>query len=126
MVAKADIRDKVKNRLANIPSAVTNAIIEEYVDDAHLEIENFTGDSFATSDIPAEYQAIITDIAVVKVIDYMLDDLVEKSVSVGGDVTINYADIMASLTNIKEKLEVKIEKQLNLVGVRREFDYTEP
>lgn len=126
MTAKADIRDKVKHRLANIPSALTNSIIEEFVEDAHLEIENFTGDSFATSDIDTKYQAVITDLTLLKVIEYMIDDLIEKSVSIGGDVTINYSDILTGLSATRSTLEKRIDKQLNLIGVRREFAYTEP
>lgn len=126
MVAKADIRDKVKNRLANKPTAVTDAMIEEFVEDAHIEIENFTGVSFATSDIDTEYQAVITDMAVVKVLDYMMDSLSGKSVSIGGDVSISYSDVTMSLGSIKANLEKKIDKQLNMLGVRRTFDYTEP
>lgn len=123
---KSTIRDGVKNRLKNIPSTLTDSIIEEYVESAHIELENALGVSFATSAVPDEYTAIIEDMALVNIIDYMLDDLVEKSVSIGGDVSINYSDIRASLEGIRNRVEKAIDKQMNMLGTRREFAYTEP
>jgi hypothetical protein len=125
MTAKADIREKVKHRLANIPSALTDAIIDEFVEDAHVELENALGASFATDSIPADYQTILTDMSEISVLDYMLDNLVKKSVTIGGDISINYSDIMNSLRGIREALTRKIEKQMNFLGTKRSFDYTE-
>jgi len=126
MVAKSDISSKVQNRIANLPSAVTDTVIQEFVEDAHIEIENFTGTGFDTSDIPTKFQAVITDMALVKVIEYMMDDVVEESVSIGGDITTNYSEVIQSLRGMKDSLSKRIEKQLYLIGVNRNFDYTEP
>lgn len=126
MVAKADIRDKVKNRLANIPTAVTDTIIEEYVEDAHVDIENATGDSFATSSIPTKYTAVITDMSVMMVIDYMMDAVVKKSQNIGGDINVNYNEVMQSLRSMKMSLERKVTKALNMIGTVRNFQYTDP
>ena len=126
MTAKADIRNKVKNRLANTPSELTDTIIDEFVEDAHLDLENFTGVSIDTSDISSRYQSVLTDMTVVKVIDYMCDKLVSKSIAVGGDVSINYGEIVQSLTQMRNSLEKRIDKNLNMLGVHRTFEYTQP
>lgn len=102
MVTKSDIEDKVRNRVSGIPTTVTDAMIEEWVEDAHLIIENRTNDNFATSDIPTEYQAIITDIAVT----YLLDYMIEERISIG-EISLNYQDLL----NKKQALEEKIERQ---------------
>ena len=126
MTAKADIRNKVKNRLANIPSELTDTIIDEFVEDAHLDLENFTGASIDTSDISATYQSVLTDMTLVKVIDYMCDKLVSKGVAIGGDVSINYGEVVQSLSQMRNSLEKRIDKNLNMIGVKRTFEYTQP
>ena len=102
MVTKADIEDKVRNRISGIPTAVTDAIIQEWVEDAHIIIENRLGVSFATSDITASYVALITDIAVTYLIDYMI----EERISIG-EISLNYQDLI----NKKKVIEEKIERQ---------------
>jgi len=124
MTAAADIRNKVKHRLANIPSALTDANIDEFVTDAHVELENALGTTISIDDIPTTYQTILTDMAVICVIDYMLDSLVKKSLSIGGDITVNYNDVMNSLRSIKDATIKKVDKQMNFLGTRRSFDYT--
>ena len=103
MVTKSDIADKVDDRISGIPSAVTSATIQVWVEDAHIIIENRTGDSFDTSDIPARFQAVITDIAV----SYLLDYMIKKRITIG-EIGLNYQDLI----NQKRFLDEKIEKQL--------------
>ena len=102
MVTKANIRDKVKNRISGIPSAVTDAIVDEWVEDAHIDIENKTGSSFATSDIPTSYTSIITNISVT----YLLDYMIKKRISIG-EISLSYQELLTQ----KKMLEEKIEKQ---------------
>jgi len=126
MTTKSDIAGRVENRLSNIPAALTSTIIEEYVEDAHVVIENETGDSFSTSDIPTEYESLITDITIRMVVDYMLTDLIKESASIGGDMSVNYADMRTALENIKRTALENINSQFDKLGSIRNFDYTSP
>ncbi len=104
MVTKSDIADKISNRISGIPSAVTSAIKQEWIEDAHIIIENRVGDSFTTSDIPTKYQALITDMGV----SYLLDYMIKKRISIG-EIGLNYQELLSQ----KKILDDKIEKQLN-------------
>jgi len=103
-VSKSDIASKVLNRYSGIPSAVTSTIIQEWVEDCHIVIENSTGDSFTTSDIPIEYQALITDMTVI----YLLDYLITGNVSLG-DFSMSFRELIAQ----KKLIEERVERQLS-------------
>jgi len=105
MVAKSDIALKVLNRKGGIPSAVTSAIVEEWVEDAHLKIENQTGEGFETTSIPTKFLAVITDMAYSSLLGYML----RPNISVGGDVSLAYATLFSE----KRQLDEDIRNQLN-------------
>jgi hypothetical protein len=105
MVATADIADKVRNRIANIPSAITDTIIEEYVSDSIIEVQNLTGESITSSAIDTKYQAALTDMGVIKVLRYML----QPSFSLGGELSINRRETL----DLIRDLEKKVSKDLN-------------
>jgi hypothetical protein len=124
-LTKEEIRDSAKNRVANEPASLTDAIILEYVEDACRELSNALGVTITTSAIPDAYGAVLEDMTVVTMQEYIIGDLVKKSVSIGGDISVNYSDIANSLRGISERLEAGIEAQIDQLGRKREFEYTE-
>ena len=118
MVSKSDIADKVANRRGGIPSACTSAVIQEWVDDAHIKIENRTGESFSTSDIPEKFQALITDMAV----SYLLEYLIKRRASVS-EANFSYSDLIAE----KKMLDSDIKQQMNdIISISGSVTTTEP
>ena len=103
MVSKSDIADKVQNRISGIPTAVTSNMIQEWIEDAHIIIENRVGISIDTSDIPTTYQALLTDMGV----SYLLDYMIKKRIGIG-EISLNYQELIAQ----KKMLDEKIERQL--------------
>lgn len=100
-VAKADLATKVQNRVDDIPAAITSAVIQEYIEDSHIEVENFTGDSFATDDIPTRYQPVLIDMGTVKVLEYMIT----HSISAGGTLTVSALDLRAKKADIQARID---------------------
>ena len=121
---KAEIRDGCKNRVSNKPTSLTDAIIDEYVEDAHRELENALGESFSTTAVPEKYVAVLEDMVVVTMMEYTIEDVVKKSVSISGEINVNYSDIASSLRDISKRLEDGIEKQIDQLGRKRSFEYT--
>lgn len=105
MVSKSDLATQVQKRVDGIPSAVSSSVIQDYIEYSHIEIENNVGDSFTTSDIPTKYQPILIDMAVVKVLEYM----VNHSIFTGGTLNVIPTDVRAK----KEEIQKRIDKAMN-------------
>jgi hypothetical protein len=114
MVSSSDIATKVRHRVAGIPSAITNAIIEEYVTDSIIELTNITGDSVSASSIDTKYQSLLTYMGAIKVIEYML----QPSFSLGGELSINRSDMLALKRDMEKKLEIDIARVRSTGGVQ--------
>lgn len=105
MVTVTDLVSKVRNRVANIPSAITDAMIDEYLDDSIIEVQNITGDTISSTSIDTEYQAILTNLGVIKVHQYML----QPSFSLGGELSINRREVL----DLIRELEKKVAKDIS-------------
>jgi len=112
MTGKSDLVSNVENRVDAIPSALTSSVIQEYIEDSHLDIERDTGDSFSTSDIPTKYQSILVDMAVIKVLDYM----VTHNVSAGGALNISAADMNKKIDRIRVKVDKAMQTLIRTKG----------
>ena len=53
---------EVKDMVANIPSDVTNAMIESYIADAINDVSNYSGEGIDKNDIPAKYVSILKNL----------------------------------------------------------------
>jgi len=119
MVTKATLASNVQNRTDDIPSAITSTVIQEYIEDSHIEVENYTGDTFATTDIPTRYQPILIDMATVKVLDYMIT----HNIMAGGTITVSASDLRAK----KDALQKRVDSaMINLLRTEGFSTTTEP
>jgi hypothetical protein len=107
MVSVTDLVSKVRNRVADIPSAITDAMIDEYLDDSIIEVQNEMSVTISSSAIDTEYQAILTDMGVIKVLKYML----QPNFSLGGELSINRREVL----DLIRDLEKKVAKDLNTI-----------
>jgi hypothetical protein len=119
MVAKTDIATKVLSRKDGIPSAVTSAMVESWVEDAAIKLANKTGETCSTSDIPTKFQAVITDMAYSTLLGYML----RGNISVGGDVNLSYATIYSEKRQLDEDINNQIIDIIRSAGT---LTVTEP
>lgn len=119
MTTKADIASKVSNRVSDVPTACSTTVIQEWIEDAHITIENRVQESFATSDIPTKFQAVITDMAVVRLLEYKIGTAISA-----GDINVSYREMLVQ----KQDLERKIEAELNSIvrGSTGAMGTTEP
>jgi hypothetical protein len=107
MVSVTDLVSKVRNRVADIPSAITDAMIDEYLDDSIIEVQNEMSVTISSSAIDTEYQAILTDMGVIKVLKYMI----QPNFSLGGELSINRREVL----DLIRDLEKKVAKDLNTI-----------
>jgi hypothetical protein len=107
MVTSSDIATKVRNRVASIPSSITNAMVTEYVEDSIIEIQNMNSVTILNTSIDTKYQAILTDMGAIKVLRYML----QPGFSLGGELSINRSETMALI----REMEKKVAKDLNTI-----------
>jgi len=105
MVTSTDIATKVRNRVANIPSSITDAMVLEYVSDSIIEVQNLTGDSISSSAVDTKYQAVLTDMGAIKVMRFMI----QPTFSLGGELTINRAEML----RLVEDMEKRVSEQLD-------------
>ena len=121
MVTKATLATRVANRVDDAPAALTNTVIQEYIEDAHVEVENYTSDTFVTSDIPERYSPILVDMGQIKVLEYM----VTHNISMGG-ISISAGE----RGGIKQKIigiQARIDKaMINLLRTEGFSTTTEP
>lgn len=112
MTSATDLASRVQNRVQGIPSAITTAVIVEYITDSHVDVENWTGDSFSVDTIPEKYQPILVNMASLDVLNYIINT---KGYSVAGEVSATGAGARGFPNQIKI-LQGKIDKQMqNLV-----------
>ena len=119
MVATADIRNEVKNRIPNIPSGVSNNMIDEWVGDAIIELQNITGLTIDSTDITTKFQSILKKLTIITLLDY----IIKFNLGLGGEMSINYIE----MSKTRDSLERRIEKELNGLGRRVVTpDYIDP
>lgn len=114
----AQVAARVVNHIDNIPSALTassNAIIVDFVEEAHYEIELLTGDSFATTAVPESTLPALIYKTCIMVINYTLSS----------DYTIGKFSIKKNLIG---RLEYYTKEYLRAVGnlVKGKVDFSEP
>ena len=110
MVTKTTLAGRAANRVDDIPAALTTAVVEEYIEDSHVEVENYTGDTFSTSDIPTRYQPILIDMAEIKILGYMIT----HDISLGG-ITIS-AGNRGGIRRKIELVQIRIDKAMITPG----------
>jgi len=120
MVSVSDIEDKVRNRVADIPTDITDAIIEEYINDAIIDVNNITGDTISSSSVDTKYQALLTDMGVISVLRWM----VHNSFSLGGEVSINRDSTLRLIKDLEKKVSEKLKDILT--RTQTGVDTTEP
>lgn len=108
MTTKSDLASYVQNRIDDIPNAVSSTVIQEFIENSHIEIENKTGDSFSTSSIPTKYQPILVDMAIVNVLDYMIT----HNISAGGTLNLSASDISRKIERLQKKID---NEMVNLI-----------
>lgn len=121
VTTKSDLASRVANRVDDVPSAITSTVIQEFIEDSHIEVENYTGDTFVTSDIPTRYQPILVDMATIKVLEYM----VTHNVSMGG-ISISAGErggIKQKIMGIQERID---KAMINLLRTEGFSTTTEP
>jgi len=111
MTTKTDLATKVGHRIDDIPSDITSTIIEEFIEDSHVEVENYTGDTFETSDIPDRYQPVLIDMGVVKVLEYMIT----HGISAGG-MGVSASDLRAKKGEIQDRVDKALINLLRTEG----------
>lgn len=121
MVSVTDLVSKVRNRVANVPSAVTDAMIDEYLDDSIIEVQNITGDTISSTSIDTKYQSILTDLGAIKVMRYML----QPNFSLGGELSISRGGRGQILDLIRD-MDKKIANDLSQVKTSGGVSTTEP
>lgn len=125
MTAKADIRNRAKNRVVT-STTLTDSMIDEYVEDSHCNIENMTGITFDTSDIPSAYESVLVDMTVLEIVNYLMVTTIKKTSSIGGEQNVDYGNILSSLKDIARRLEKRVNVTIGFIGLRREFTRTSP
>ena len=121
VTTKSDLASRVANRVDDVPLAMTSTVIQEFIEDSHIEVENYTGDTFVTSDIPTRYQPILVDMATIKVLEYM----VTHNVSMGG-ISISAGErggIKQKIMGIQERID---KAMINLLRTEGFSTTTEP
>jgi len=118
MVTKSDLATQVSQRVDGIPAAVTSSVIEDYIEYSHIEVENLTGDGFATTDIPTKYQPILIDMGTVKTIEYMIT----HGISSGG-LSVSSGDLERKRNEIQKRVDRSIS---NLIRTKGSMFTTEP
>ena len=110
MVSVTDLVSKVRNRVASIPSSITDAMIDEYIDDSIIEVQNLTGDTISSTAVDTEYQSILTDMGVIKVLRYML----QPSFSLGGELSINRRETLDLIRDLEKKISNDINNLMRM------------
>jgi len=117
-VAKADLATKVEHRIDDIPSAITSTIIAEFIEDSHIVIENYVGDSFATDDIPTRYQPVLIDMGTVMVLEYMITHGISA-----GAMGVSSSDLRAKKGDIQVRIDAAL---LNLIRTKGSIVTSDP
>ena len=117
-VAKADLATKVEHRIDDIPSAITSTIIAEFIEDSHIVIENYVGDSFATDDIHTRYQPVLIDMGTVMVLEYMITHGISA-----GAMGVSSSDLRAKKGDIQVRIDAAL---LNLIRTKGSIVTSDP
>ncbi len=120
---KWDIVSRVQNRIKDLPSALGSEVLAEYVEDAAIHTEQFTGKSVNLSDIGSQFFPVLTNMAAATVAGYELGVGVSYS---AGRLSI---DKRTELDGNQRKVEFFVNMAngaLNSLGKKIEHDTTEP
>jgi hypothetical protein len=111
LVDTLDIVDRVKNR---VNTNLETDELESFVEDAISTVESTVGESIDNNNIGSTYFSPITDLATSYVIAYKMD--ADVDVGVGGDLSINYSDLVNSKATLLEFYTKKAENSLKRIG----------
>ena len=102
------IRDLIYSGISPFPSTISG-ILNGLVNNAVFFVENWTGNTLGTTDIPDRYQPSITDIATANVLKLMaVQDMGVQFVSIG-DLSTNNQNLgqMAKMFEEKGMIELR-------------------
>jgi len=130
-ITKEDIKDRVKNRVSDIPSDLTDVMIKEFVDDAHIELEQVTGDSIDINDIDEKYRPILTNLSCLYLMCFKLDGDVSANLDLGQGVSIDYGSrAIQGFTEREVKMieffKERINSSLKTLGKTQNYGFSDP
>lgn len=69
---KEDIKNRVKNRIPDLPEDLSDTMIKEWIDDAKVEIEEYTGVNIDINSIEDKYRGVLTNLTCLYLLCYKL------------------------------------------------------
>jgi len=123
MTDKWAIVNRVENRIKDLPSALGSEVLVEYVEDAAIHTEQYTGKSIDLTNIGSQFFPVLTNMAAAMIAGYELGVGVSY---VAGRLNI---DKRTELDGNQRKVEFFVNMAngaLNSLGRKIEHDKTEP
>jgi len=120
---KWNIVTRVGNRIKDLPSALGSEVLVEYVEDAALHVEQYTGQSISLTNIGSKFFPVLTNLSAAMVAGYELGVGVSYT---AGRLSI---DKRTELDGNQRKVEFFVSMangNLNSLGRKLEHDTTEP
>jgi hypothetical protein len=89
-------------------------MIQEYVEDSIIEVNNLAGSSISSSSIDTKYQSILTDMGAIKVLRYMI----QPNFSLGGELNISCSETLSLIKDMEKKVSTDLSKVSSSAGVQ--------
>lgn len=84
MVTTAQIAADVRNMIEDIPSTVDSGTnIQSWIEKGKIVVQNYTGDTISSSDVPEKYQSVLFNIGCVYTLSKMVGAGLNFNVSLG-------------------------------------------
>ena len=120
-----DISSGVYARLgtANIPSEITSGDIIDLANDRIIYMENFTGLSVNSGDIPRSFISPLKDLTTADVIARKIRINVGEDISIG-NIRLEYTNTMEAEREQAKYYLARAQENLKMLGKHSHYDYT--
>jgi len=105
-VSIATLTNKVKERINNLDSSISDSMIEGYLEDSLQDVQNYTGDSINKDDVGGKYQNILINLACSYTLSYQM--------GVGVDFNITQGEFSISRGQESQVRNTQLQHHINM------------
>jgi len=123
MTTKSDIVDRVRKRVKDIPTAITDTDIENFVEDAKYDLIANGTISIDLDDIEDKYVGLLTNATSIYVLCYMYNVGISYNL---GRIRVDKRTEIEGIDKLINFLVNRVNSQLNNMGGWIKHNYTQP